>query len=117
MNWLREQLDSCQRSRSKAIVCGHIPLHPKSASSSSVAWNNEEVMEVFHSFKGVVVAYMAGHYHPGGYCYHNRIHYITLSAVLECNPKSQSYSMIHVYQDKLSIVSKGTNPSLTIPLV
>jgi manganese-dependent ADP-ribose/CDP-alcohol diphosphatase len=106
--WLRDELDSCNRQNKKAIVCGHIPLHTNASHKSAIAWNAQEILDLFWSFDDTVVAYLAGHYHPGGYFQDQHdIHHLTLCAILETIPSSNSYLTVKIYKQKVMFIGYG----------
>ena len=67
INWLKDQLNICKDNGVKAIVCGHLPLHPKASDPRCLAWNNKEILEIIWEFDRTVIAYFSGHDHQGGY--------------------------------------------------
>jgi manganese-dependent ADP-ribose/CDP-alcohol diphosphatase len=109
LKWLREELEKCKENKLKAIIVGHVPVHPKGASSPMcLAWNYREILELFGTFEKTIVAYFCGHDHDGGYFRdkHN-IHHITFPAVLETPPNSNAYATVKVYKDHVSVVGVG----------
>lgn len=113
--WLESQLNEAYQNKIKVILCGHIPLHYKSAKSTLVAWNSKEILNLIYSFKNVVIAYIAGHYHQGGYYLdHNNIHHFTIPAVLETHPNSNSYCTIKIYENKINVFNFSTSSSIDI---
>jgi manganese-dependent ADP-ribose/CDP-alcohol diphosphatase len=113
--WLRDELNFCQSNKKRAIVCGHIPLHSNASHRSVVAWNAQEILDLFWSFGDTVIAYLAGHYHPGGYHKdeHN-IHHLTLHAILETEPTSNSYLTVKTYKDKVKFIGNGSVKSFRV---
>ena len=107
LSWLNDQLNHCQKHNKKAIICGHVPIHKRAATSKHVPFNNEEILELIHSYENVCVAYFAGHYHCGGFYEdkQNKIVHITFPAVLETQPGSPCFSTIMVYGDFLIVES------------
>ncbi|RNA22070.1 manganese-dependent ADP-ribose CDP-alcohol diphosphatase [Brachionus plicatilis] len=108
LEWLKNQLESCKSLNKKAIVSGHIPIHPQACDIMCLAWNNKEVLELLWSFDRTVIAYFAGHDHKGGYFRDKyNIHHVTLSAVLETPPNSNAYATVKVYDNKISVEGVG----------
>ena len=58
--WLKEELTNCLTNNQVAIVCGHLPIHPKSCDPSCLAWNYKELLDIIWSFEKTVIAYFAG---------------------------------------------------------
>ena len=105
LTWLRQQLTECRASNSKAIVCGHIPMLERVSTPTKVAWNAQEILDVFWSFSDVVLAYMSGHYHPGAMAVDKKgIHHITVPAIVETAPDSNSMVTFEVYEDSLRLI-------------
>ena len=105
LNWLEQQLTQCRESSSKAIVCGHIPMLDTVSTPTKVAWNAPEILNLFWSFSDVVLLYLAGHCHSGGMTVDKKgIHHITVPAILETVPGSNSMGTFEVYGDRLRLV-------------
>jgi len=52
-----------------------------------------------------VVAYFGGHYHKGAYEFHQGIHFLTLSGMVET--QLSSYAILDIYNDKLILRRYG----------
>lgn len=88
----------------KAIVCGHVPLHPDATQLFKIAVNSQEILETIWSFSNVCVGYFCGHHHMGGHCVDkNNILHITFPAILEAPLKSCSHSLVKVYKDRIEV--------------
>lgn len=113
--WLESQLESCESSGHRVIVCGHIPLHWKTSANRSLAWDADQVLEILRKRPGLVLAYLCGHYHPGGYHLDKSgIHHVTFKAILE-TPKGNSYATVYAYPNKVVFVGVGENmPSFEV---
>lgn len=100
--WLNSELKECRENKIKAIIVGHVPLHPSTAIQEYLAWNANDILDLFWSFDDVCIAYVCGHYHTGGYHLdeHN-IHHITLPGIIESSPESNSFSTCLVSNHKL----------------
>jgi len=76
-------------------------------------WNHDEIVSVFREYPGVVVAYFAGHFHPGGYYFDeiSKTHHMTFRAILESHDKGEdkfnSYGIVEVYQNQFNIIGYG----------
>lgn len=108
LEWLSSNLAECRESNKKVILCGHIPLL-NAAADWSLVWNAEEILELMWSFTDVVLIYIAGHYHPGGYFKDEHgIPHLTLPGMLERSPtKSNTYLTGLVYEDRLVIKNES----------
>ena len=109
LKWLENQLTECQKLGKKILLAGHIPLSVE-AGGLYVAWNSDEILKLIWSFNNIVIAYLCGHSHIGGYFLDNKgIHHLTVAAILETPPTStESPPIAEVYEDKLVI--KNQNP-------
>lgn len=107
LNWLKEQLSKCKQTNKRAIVCGHVPLDINASNSNNKALNSDEILDLLWSFDTTVVAYLCGHFHPGGYYKESRnshsIHHITFESIVETVPESKSFSTVKIYKNRISI--------------
>lgn len=112
VNWLEEQLRICKKLDKKVILCGHIPLMPEAADSCAV-WNSNEILDLIWSFDNLVLAYLAGHYHSGGYYLDkNNIHHLTVNAILETPlESSNSYVTAFVYENRVEFKNQNQTPN------
>ena len=55
-----------------------------------------------------VIAYISGHDHDGGY-FRDRtnIHHLTLHAIVECEPNTNSFATVHVFKKYILIEGVG----------
>lgn len=53
------------------------------------------------------MAYINGHYHPGGYHVQDNIHYYCPKAILESPLDNNAYSIVEVYNNKLEVKGFG----------
>ncbi len=87
---------------------GHVPIHPSACDSLDLLWNYKEVLDLLWIFDGTVLAYLAGHDHDGGYFRDRKnIHHLTLHAIVECEPNTNSFATVHVYKDSILIEGVG----------
>ena len=109
MKWLRDELVSLKELNKKAIICGHIPVHVKTTTLTGLVWNYEEILDLFSEYSTVIIAYLAGHEHSGGYFKDDEtnIHYLTVPAILEAPSNTNSYATVKVYDNLVSIEGVG----------
>ncbi|CAF0827896.1 unnamed protein product [Rotaria sp. Silwood1] len=108
MDWLKEQLTAAKNRNEKVVIIGHIPIHPSACDHLDLLWNYKEVLDLLWIFDGTVLAYIAGHDHDGGYFRDRKnIHHLTLQAIVECDPNTNSFATVHVYKDCLLIEGVG----------
>jgi len=108
LDWLKEQLTESKNRNEKVIIIGHIPIHPSACDHLDLLWNYKEVLDLLWIFDGTVLAYIAGHDHDGGYFLDRKnIHHLTLQAVVECDPNTNSFATVHVYKDYILIEGVG----------
>jgi manganese-dependent ADP-ribose/CDP-alcohol diphosphatase len=110
--WLENQLKFCRDAKKRVLLCGHVPLLVEAAIADGVAWDAEKILQLIWSFDDLVVAYLAGHYHPGGYAVDkNKIHHLTLNSILETSMnENNSYATAFVYDDRF-ILKNNFSPS------
>ena len=62
------------------------------------------------SYEKTVIAYFAGHFHDGGYFKdeHN-IHHLTFRAILETEPTCNSFAIVKVFANHISIKTTENN--------
>ena len=106
LNWLRNRLAECQGHK-KVILAGHAPLI-KDASTyrgNMICWNAEDILNIFNNeYPRIVVAYLAGHYHPGAKpVLMNNVYHLTVQAMLSTHPENKSYLNVQVYENMLVI--------------
>lgn len=66
------------------------------------------MLNVLWSHKDLVLAYIAGHSHEGAYFVdQNKIHHLTMQAVVECESDLNSFATVHAYADHLIIKGYG----------
>lgn len=115
MKWFDEKLKEYNIANKKVIVCGHIPVLQEASIDSAVAWDSDKVLEIMRNYRNTVVAYLAGHHHPGGYRLDKfNIHHVTFKAILETNPGSNSFATVYVYPRRISFVGVGEIPTFEI---
>jgi manganese-dependent ADP-ribose/CDP-alcohol diphosphatase len=113
--WFDKTLNEYSLANKKVIVCGHVPVHREASIDKAVAWDSDKVLDTMHKYKNTVVAYLAGHYHPGGYHLDRfGIHHVTFKAILETKPGSNSFATIYVYPGRISFVGVGEIPTFEI---
>lgn len=117
-DWLGDQLNECKLNNKKVILCGHIPLVVEASSYDGICWNAVEILNLIGSFKSVVVLYLAGHQHSGGYYYDKdlNLHHLTVNAILETSPDNfyNAYVNVKVFENKLIIKNLIRNQIITI---
>lgn len=78
-------------------------------------WNYKELLDLLWTFDGTVIAYLAGHDHPGGYFRDRKnIHHLTVHAVIESDTNTNSFATVHVYKNFLLIEGVGLVESYKI---
>ena len=102
LKWLEEQLNLCKNENKKAIVCGHNPLSKEASKEKFVSLNAAQILELLWSYDHVIIAYVSGHFHQGGY-FRDKcdIHHITLPGIIEKHPGSNSFMTVKVFEEKI----------------
>ena len=113
--WLKNQLDFCNINNKKVILSGHIPLLPETSDGCAV-WNSDKIMELLWSYDNLVLTYLAGHYHAGGYYKDKKnIHHLTLNGMLETSLDSDnSFVTVYVYENKIDFKNQIKDRSFTV---
>jgi len=114
--WLDSTLNGFKQNGVRAIVCGHLPIHPAATTSvKCLAWNYEDVLNLLHKFDNTVVAYLAGHDHDGGaFRDEYNIYHLTLKAILEAPEGKNAYATIKVFKNRAVIKGEGVISSYEI---
>jgi len=116
LEWFRSRLLEAKKQNQRVVVFDHYPLLGDAALPSHLLWNSDKVCDIMHSpeFSGIVVAYMCGHYHYGGYTINGGIHHVTIHGILEAPLDGNCFATVDVYNDRLELRGVGTIPSRTL---
>lgn len=112
--WLREVLRRAGNAGERAIVFCHFPLLREAATPQHLLWNSEEILRILQEAP-MLVAYMNGHAHDGGYALRHGIHFVTYPGMVESGTLN-SYTLVDVYDDRLELRGSGTAPSRSLYL-
>jgi manganese-dependent ADP-ribose/CDP-alcohol diphosphatase len=104
-NWIRQQLDEAYLLKQEVIVFSHFPVYPEGHSKN--LWNSGDIINILDSYPNVV-AYIAGHYHPGNYGFKSGKHYLTHKGMVETE-FTNSFSVLGIYPGKLIQYGYGLN--------
>lgn len=113
LGWLGAELRQAAALGERVLVLCHTPLHPLACGGSTMPWDYEAVLQLLHAEgKGAVVAVLAGHDHNGGYHRDSAtgIHHLTFQSPLNKGAAGDSYGIIELDCDRLSLTVSG--PSL-----
>lgn len=115
LEWLSKQLEHCKNSNKKVILAGHVPLRAETSDSCAV-WNSESIIDLIWSYDNLVVAYLAGHYHAGGYYLDEKnIHHLTLNGMLEAPVHSaNAFVTVFIYENKIFFKNQVNERSFTV---
>eukprot|EP01065_Artemidia_motanka_P025511 TRINITY_DN30501_c0_g1_i1.p1 TRINITY_DN30501_c0_g1~~TRINITY_DN30501_c0_g1_i1.p1 ORF type:complete len:359 (+),score=78.27 TRINITY_DN30501_c0_g1_i1:69-1079(+) len=121
LRWLREELRDAVRCGERAVICGHLPVHPGSCTPAALQWNHTDVLDVIESVpKGVVPLFLAGHFHGGGYAFEERTgtHHVTLPSPLGGSEEDpRAHCTVTLSPTCASIEGRGLVRSRELPLV
>lgn len=67
MEWIRDVLTDCRRLGQSALICSHVTIHHDACHPSALVWNQDELLDLIHRFKDVVIGCLSGHDHDGGH--------------------------------------------------
>lgn len=105
MIWATEALRAARREKRRLIVAGHMPLTSEASAPEECAWNHEELNALLDRFADVVVVYLAGHDHQGGY--HLRpsgVHHVTVEGTVGVCPSLRGgHSFLSIHPDRIEI--------------
>lgn len=110
LEWLESQIKKAQLEKKKAIVFCHMPIFPLNSES---LYNWREVSGLMSKYD-CVKAYIAGHYHKGGYACADDIHYITVCGLVE--GEKVSYARVYLYGDSIRVSGVGDVKSLDLSI-
>jgi manganese-dependent ADP-ribose/CDP-alcohol diphosphatase len=103
--WIKQQLSDAYSLKQEVIVFCHFPVYP--AGNRKNLWNSEAIIELLESYPNVV-AYIAGHNHPGNYGVKSGKHYITHKAMVETESVN-SFSVFSIFPGKMIQHGYGLN--------
>ncbi len=102
LKWLKDQLNICKSLNKKVILCGHNPLLKEASKEKFLSLNSAQILELLWSYDNLILAYMCGHYHAGGYCKDKYgIHHITLPGIIEKTAGTNSFMTVKVYNNRI----------------
>ena len=104
-NWIRQQLTEAYLSKQEVIVFCHFPVNPDGHSKN--LWNSQDIIDILDSYPNLV-AYIAGHYHPGNYVFKSGKHYLTHKGMVETE-SNNSFSVLSIYPGKMIQNGYGLN--------
>jgi manganese-dependent ADP-ribose/CDP-alcohol diphosphatase len=116
MKWFKRCLNNLRVSGYRAIVVGHNPIVPEAANLTHIIWDVNDLTHLFREYCDVIRVYLCGHYHPGGYAFHDKIHHITVQSILEARPGTESFGVMDVYHNSIVIQGFGAVKSYQLPV-
>lgn len=115
--WLKKVIARAKQNDERLILFCHWPLLNLWTPDfqSSLLWNAEEVLQMLDP--EVVFMFMSGHMHENGYTVHNKIHHITLGAVVTTPVGDHAHAIVHVHDNRVEVEGFGvvTPLSTTLP--
>ncbi len=113
-SWLKSELLAAQTNNERVVVFNHLPIHENTTDvQHGILWYHEEIRHLLHE-SGVVVAYLNGHYHKGGYEKEGGLHFVTLEALVESPEGENAFGIVEVYDNRLEINGYGSLSSRTL---
>ncbi len=107
LKWLDRELRKAERKGQKAIVMGHAPIAPDSATATEM--NAPAIREVLHSHEKTVLAYFSGHEHKGGLEMLGSIPCLTFLGM--CEGSQNRYAIVSVYGNGIKVQGFGDQES------
>lgn len=115
LDWFEKQLEEARLSEQHVLIFCHLPTLIEAANARHVLWNHDQVRQILARFSDVVVAWISGHWHEGGYALHDNIHHVTIPAVLECNLEHDlTAAIFELNPSHVNIIGLGDCPSRTL---
>ncbi|MGE4587356.1 MAG: metallophosphoesterase [Mangrovibacterium sp.] len=110
-NWLKNEIESAEKSGQKIIIFSHMPIRPLEEKHN--LWNDTIIVNLIEKSPNVV-AYICGHNHAGGYVNENGIHYITLSGMVD--GQANSFGILSLFKDSILFEGFGNQRSLHLKI-
>lgn len=105
--WLKSELDAARAATEKIVIFGHGTLYPAVPERLQ---NSDEILELLLPYNNYIVAYLAGHFHPGAYApFDRQIPYITFRALV--NDCGTAYSIVDLDGFSIKTTGYGTENS------
>ena len=103
LKWLEDQLNMSRDCGQKVIVCGHNPIIKEASVEKHLALNAAHILALLWSYDDLVLAYLSGHYHAGGYVKDKcNIHHVTVPGIVEKMPGTNCFMTVQVRRDKIT---------------
>lgn len=106
IKWFTKQLKKATRENKRILVFCHWPLLPENGKQ---LWNSDDMLALIRGSN--VVAWIAGHHHPGNYVIHENIHHLTMQSVVEAKT-DLSAGIIDVFQSGLHLKYYGDKENI-----
>jgi manganese-dependent ADP-ribose/CDP-alcohol diphosphatase len=108
MQWLKDQLLDAEQQGQAVILASHHQVGEGASRRTHLAWNHKAIRECLLSSPAFRLA-LAGHDHVGGYkAYGPDRHFVTLEALLEAPPGTNSWGVLRVFENHIEISGEGT---------
>jgi manganese-dependent ADP-ribose/CDP-alcohol diphosphatase len=109
--WITSQLDQAADNSEKVVFFCHFPIAPENIHN---LLNYKEINDILKKYTNII-AWFSGHNHEGNYCTINNIHFVTFKGMVETK-RENSFAIIDVYNDKISVKGYGRENSVLITL-
>ena len=113
LQWLKQQLAEARENGQRVIVFGHMPVLAAASADWALLYNHDEVRRLLET-SGIVVAYICGHEHAGGYAQQNGVHYLTIQGMIEA--PENAYAVVRLFGDRIEVQGTGAVPSRMLPI-
>eukprot|EP00242_Pyramimonas_sp_CCMP2087_P008312 CAMPEP_0198207660 /NCGR_PEP_ID=MMETSP1445-20131203/11098_1 /TAXON_ID=36898 /ORGANISM="Pyramimonas sp., Strain CCMP2087" /LENGTH=382 /DNA_ID=CAMNT_0043880775 /DNA_START=197 /DNA_END=1348 /DNA_ORIENTATION=- len=98
LQWLRGVLGGAATAGERVIIACHQPCYPAATNDCNLPFNYDLCLNILHEFKGVVVAWIAGHDHDGGYAVdEGGIHHMVPASPLEVEVGEDAFGHVEVF--------------------
>eukprot|EP00999_Lentomonas_sp_LEN2_P000066 NODE_1065_length_1028_cov_91.628191_g1020_i0.p1 GENE.NODE_1065_length_1028_cov_91.628191_g1020_i0~~NODE_1065_length_1028_cov_91.628191_g1020_i0.p1 ORF type:complete len:292 (-),score=36.43 NODE_1065_length_1028_cov_91.628191_g1020_i0:91-966(-) len=109
--WLQDELSDARTKKQQVVVINHIPTVPCPGNERHLLFNHEEVASLISDYNDIVKLYLSGHYHPGSYQVHEKVHHITQEGIVECPEGSTVFARIELRRGEALLHGGGETQS------
>ena len=104
MDWLEDRLNDAASCGQRAIILTHIPILIEAACPDTVAWNNDEMLQLIDRHPNVI-AWLAGHEHAGGCFVRKGVLHKCVKG--NCETEQPTASIVTLYSDRMELSAFG----------
>ena len=114
LDWFRGVLAQAKAQGERVICFCHFPLIEAASQRGHIMHKPAPVLDVLDNAPGVVVAWLCGHDHAGGYALRQGVHHLTLQGTCESKDEP-AMATLSLFPDHLLVAGFGRVPSRELP--